>query len=76
MLMEWTGPHAGPWFLIFPLLWLAVVVFAIWAFRGGWRRSRWERDTAGAILGERFAKGEISAEEYRERLAVLEGRRR
>jgi len=32
MLMEWTGPHAGPWFLVFPLLWIAVVAFAVWGF--------------------------------------------
>jgi putative membrane protein len=72
--MTWAHTGPGPWFLIFPLLWIALVAMAIFAFRGGWRR----RDdhshgppSAEAVLGERFARGEITADEYRERLGVL-----
>ena len=72
MLMAWTHDGwGGPWFLIFPLLWIGVVVFAFSAFRGGRRR---RGDSAEATLGERFARGEITADEYRQRLAVLRGK--
>jgi putative membrane protein len=72
MLMTWTGPHAGPWFLALPFLWITVVALLVVAFRGGWgRRGRSHEGSAEAILGERFAKGDITAEEYRGRLAEL-----
>ena len=72
MLMTWAHEGGGPWFLLIPLLWFALVFLAIAAFRGGWRRPR--HDGAETTLGERFAKGEITAEEYRDRLAVLRGK--
>jgi putative membrane protein len=71
MLMTWAGPHAGPWFLFFPLLWIALVLLLIVTFRGGWGRRRWQESSAESILGDRFAKGEIEVEEYRERLTEL-----
>ena len=46
------GYGPGPWFLIFPLLWIALIGFLVWRFR-------------------RYARGDISADEYRERLSVL-----
>jgi putative membrane protein len=76
MLLTWAGHGGGPWFLLFPLLWIAVIVAVIFAFRGGWRR-HWYDGVAHAesILGERFAKGEITAEEYRERREALHRKR-
>jgi putative membrane protein len=64
MLMEHGGWGGGPWFLLFPLLWGAVLVTVFLVWRG--RNRHW---TGGAeeILAERFAKGEISAEELRQR---------
>jgi putative membrane protein len=70
--------HGGPgWWLLFPicfgLLWLLVI-------GGGgyllWRRTNAMRpaspsSTAEAVLAERYARGEIDEDEYRERLAVL-----
>jgi putative membrane protein len=70
MLLAWAGHAWGPWFLLFPLFWISVVVVLILAFRGGWGH-RPDSGSAETILGERFARGEISPEEYRERLAVL-----
>jgi putative membrane protein len=70
------GP--GPWFLIFPLLWLGLIALLVLRFRRGggcgWRgRGPGGRD----VLDERFARGEITADEYRERRSVLdEGGRR
>ncbi len=71
MLMSWAGHGGGPWFLVFPLLWIAVIVAVAFAFRGGWRRRWREGSSAESVLGERFARGEITAEEYRERRDVL-----
>ena len=64
------GP--GPWWPIFPLFWLlfwGVVIFAVFRFRRG---GRWARGySAEDVLAERYARGEISVDEYRERLGVL-----
>jgi putative membrane protein len=64
------GWGAGPWFLLFPLFWLTVIVALALVFR----RRPWggSHDASGeALLGERYARGEISEEEYRQRLSVL-----
>jgi putative membrane protein len=65
--------HAGPWFLVFPLFWLAVVAAAVFFF--GWRRRFWHLGSAEAALAERYARGEISEEEYRRAASVLKGSR-
>jgi putative membrane protein len=59
--------HHGHWWIVFPILWallVALVITLLWRRRDG-------GDSAKRILGERFARGEISADEYRERLAQL-----
>ncbi|MQA97133.1 MAG: SHOCT domain-containing protein [Streptosporangiales bacterium] len=55
------------------IFWIALITFAIMAFR---RRARaggppWRRDPGEVALGERYARGEIDADEYTERLTVL-----
>ena len=73
---HWNGP--GPWWPIFPLLWLLFVIalFATFGFLG---RRRWSRfhaqsgQRAGeARLAERYASGEIDEQEYERRLATLQ----
>jgi putative membrane protein len=68
---HWDGP--GAWWPIFPFLWLlffAAIVFT--CLRFGRRRHSWAGPRAGeAKLAERFATGEITEQEYRERRAVL-----
>ncbi len=68
------GP--GPWWPIFPLFWIlvwGVVIFALFRFRRG---ARWGGGhSAEDVLAERYARGEISVDEYRERLGVLRQRR-
>ncbi|MCH1882481.1 hypothetical protein [Agrococcus sp. ARC_14] len=69
----------GPWagggspFWIFPLAWLlivAAVIALVWTGRR--RRDRQAGRLAGEqALAERFASGEIEAEEYRARREVL-----
>jgi putative membrane protein len=73
MLMHWAGNGWGPWFLLFPLFWIVVAFTAFWLFRR--RGPAWHRAaSAEDVLAERYARGEISVEEYRQRLATLRER--
>jgi putative membrane protein len=77
MLAVWCG-HAwggGPWFLLFPLFWLVVVVTLVLVFRRR-RWGSWYGASAEAALGERYARGEITEQEYRQRMTVLRERPR
>ncbi|MBM9623051.1 SHOCT domain-containing protein [Streptomyces zhihengii] len=78
--LAFDGP--GPWVLFFPLVWAAVVVGAVTllrrtgVLRGGrppWRGGRpaVPESSPIALLGRRFAAGEIDEEEYWRRLSVL-----
>ena len=67
------GDYDGHWFP-FAFLWLVVLGLVIWfVVRGGrWRHYHpSDMDRARGILAERFARGEITGEEYRERLEQL-----
>jgi putative membrane protein len=66
------GEHDGFWFP-FGLLWLALIGAGIWFLvRGGrFRRPPSGMEQARDILAERFARGELTGEEYRERLEQL-----
>ena len=65
------GYGPGPWLLIFPLLWITLIAFVIWRFRR-WGGPPWRQESSGrSVLAERYARGDISADEYRERLGVL-----
>ncbi|MEU1282106.1 SHOCT domain-containing protein [Streptomyces sp. NPDC005805] len=76
------GP--GPWILFFPLIWAAVVLGAVTVLRrtGVWRGRAapgWRgggppvaESSPLALLGRRFAAGEIDEEEYWRRLSVLD----
>ena len=68
-----NGP--AQWWPIIPLLFWTTVALAI-AF---WvrRRRGWQRGpSAEDVIAERYARGEVSEAEYRERLAVLRERTR
>ncbi len=76
-----TTPDSGPglrssseffWILIFA----AIAFIVSMVVRRGWHRQMASADPSGhdrarAILAERFARGEISAEEYDERVSHL-----
>jgi putative membrane protein len=66
----------GGWWIVMMfgmvLFWAAVILGIVWLARGGfdgWRGGR--RETPTEILDRRFAEGEISAEDYRERREVI-----
>jgi putative membrane protein len=75
------GP--GPW-ILFPLIWAAVVIGVVTVVRRTGlmrgRRAPWQAPRAAAhrssspiaLLGRRFASGEIDEEEYWRRLSVLD----
>jgi putative membrane protein len=65
----WGG--GGPWFLIFPILWIGLAVAVFLAWRG---RSAHRTGSAEEILAERFARGDISADEFRQRRDELRGK--
>ncbi|MFE7465933.1 SHOCT domain-containing protein [Streptomyces sp. NPDC057499] len=75
------GP--GPWILFLPIVWAAVVIAGATLVRRTVRRGRrtpWQVRAAGAaeqpapiaLLGRRFAAGEIEEDEYWRRLSVLD----
>ncbi|MER6182904.1 SHOCT domain-containing protein [Streptomyces sp. NPDC001652] len=81
-LAHWDG-GPGPWILLFPLIWAAVAVGAVTVLRrtgprgrrGPWRATATtgpSGDSPIAVLGRRFASGEIDEDEYWRRLSVLD----
>lgn len=85
MLANWNGGGPGPWILFFPLVWAAVVIGFVTVLRRvgpRGRRGPWHAvdaprpagDSPLAVLGRRFAAGEIDEDEYWRRLSVLDER--
>ncbi|MFF4101998.1 SHOCT domain-containing protein [Streptomyces sp. NPDC001903] len=80
--LAYDGP--GPWILFVPLIWAAVVFGVVTVLRRTvWRGARGPRgpwamrgpygeNSPIAILGRRFATGEIDEDEYWRRLSVLD----
>ncbi|MFI7100653.1 SHOCT domain-containing protein [Streptomyces sp. NPDC050161] len=80
----WNGGGPGPWILFVPVIWALVVLGVVlvlrrtvWRHRGPGRAFQGPRPAADAptpiaVLGGRFAAGEIDEDEYRRRMAVLE----
>lgn len=84
--MMWGYGFDMGWMWLFGLLVLVgvvlIVIVAVRAFSGGVHRDssqgdtgalpgQGHRSTARQLLDERYAKGELSSEEYREKLTVL-----
>ena len=73
------GWHDGGWGVLWMIgSWALVVAIVVLVVRAFTSRSERPQQPKGAraILDERFARGEISEDEYRERSRVLEESRR
>lgn len=70
---HWVGAGGWPW--LWPLLWvalIAVIAVLLWLALNGSRGGRRSGiDRAKDLLAERYARGEITTDEYRERLDQL-----
>jgi len=74
VLANGNGWHRGHCWILFPILLLVIAAIVAVLL---WRRNSGPNDGDGGgsprrILAERFARGEISGEEYRDRLAQLQ----
>ncbi len=68
--------HNTPWmWLSMTLFWGLLAVGVFYLLKGPHGPSLPRRAGAAEILEERYARGEISAEEYRERVTTLEATR-
>lgn len=67
----WSG-----WWWLFPLFMVGALILCMLFMAGMFGGGRRDDQTGSAVrlLNERFAKGEISREEYEERRTVLLGR--
>lgn len=81
-MMWWNdgwGSVAWGWFALLHMIWgvlivSGVVALVLWALGHSFRpRRSMGEDRALEILRERYARGEISKEEYEERKRVLKG---
>ncbi len=75
MIGAMVAHHGHWWFAFFPLLWISLIVLLFWR-RGRWHHHHgWHGGPGGPsaeqVLGERYARGEITEEEYRQRRTVL-----
>lgn len=66
---DWHDDRPGWWF-VFPVLWIAVIATAIFLLRGRFG-PRQHRETAIEVLDRRYAEGDVTVEEYRERRRIL-----
>ena len=72
------GVAVGWWIPFGPLFWLLVIVGIFLLVRGRSGDPPWTRvgqQTGIDVLERRFAEGELSLEQYRERRSVLEEKR-
>jgi putative membrane protein len=70
----WHGLHGGPGWLIglfFLVLIAGLIATVIWLAVRSRPRQRSGVERAKEILAERFARGDLSSDEYRERLSEL-----
>jgi putative membrane protein len=66
--------HWGhPWWPIWPILWLALIGAVVWLLVRRRDGRHDPLDRAREVLAERFARGDLTAEEYRTRLDDLHG---
>jgi putative membrane protein len=78
-LAHWDHDGGPGWWIVFwPLTWFLVIAGIVFLVRGrrGWRgprsSARHDRESGIEVLERRFAEGELTPEQYRERRLILE----
>ena len=68
-----TGDDWGHhwWWPIWPIFWVAVIGSLVWLYARRRQRPHDPLDKAREVLAERYARGELTSEEYRARLDGL-----
>jgi putative membrane protein len=75
-LLTHSGDDWGhPWWPMWPLLWVALIGAAVWFIVRRRDRRHDPLDSARQVLAERYARGELTGEEYRSRLDDFQGGR-
>lgn len=69
MMWEWHGDWWWLWGMLMMSAWIVVIAAAVYWFARGPSSQRTDRPRE--ILDERYAKGELSTDEYRERVDQL-----
>lgn len=72
--MMWYGPGMGPGTLALIVIMLVVVAALATAVVLAGRERQGRGPTPDELLADRYARGELTDDEYRHRLAVLHGR--
>jgi putative membrane protein len=71
----WSQDGPGEWWwlwrLLMLLVWIVVIFFVVRFVVRGRHRDLSPMDRARGVLAERYARGEIDAEEYRQRSETL-----
>jgi putative membrane protein len=63
------------WWPLWLLFWVAIAAAVVWFLWRRWGKPRGDGlDRARELLAERYAKGELTSDEYRERLEQLNAR--
>ena len=71
----WWGAGMMLFWIVFPMLVVVGIVWAVRSFSSGTRSGRSDSSRALEILDERFARGELDQKEYEERRHLLSGGR-
>jgi putative membrane protein len=71
LLAAGDGDWGHPWWPLWLLVWAVLVALAVWLIVRRRGRPGDPTDRARELLAERYARGELSAGEYRERLDTL-----
>ena len=69
MLANHDHDHWFPFFPLFPLFFVGLWILVFATFGRRWRHH--PRQSGESVLAERYARGEIDEQEYRERRATL-----
>ena len=70
-LLAHDGDWGHPWWPLWVLFWAVLIGGAVWLISRRRGRGGGPLDRARGLLAERYAQGDLTADEYRERLDEL-----